>query len=144
MTVAIDGFLPHAAAAEHDPLGADRHALVEVDHVLIDHADAAGGDAAADGPGLGGAVDAVERVLVALPQIKRARAERVAGSARHADAALQLAHVRHQLGLAREHFLGRIPVGPLLLVVNIRAARPAEALAADADALTDPQPRSGA
>src|SRR5215471_14536493 len=81
--------LPHPAAAQQDHLRARRHALVEVDHVLIDHADAAGGDAAADGPRLGGAVDAVERVLVVLPQIKRAGAERVARSTRHAEAPLQ-------------------------------------------------------
>src|SRR5262249_23217689 len=96
-------------------------------------ADAAGRDTAADGPRLGGAVDAVERILVTLPQIKRACAERVARSARHPEPALQLAHVRHQLGLAREHFLRRIPVRPLLLVVHIGGARPAEALAPDAD-----------
>src|SRR4029077_9673768 len=92
------------------------------------------------GPWLGGAVDAVERVLVALPQIKRAGAERVARSAWHAEAALQLAHLRHQLGLTREHFLGRIPVGPLLLVVHVGAARPAESLAPDADAVADREP----
>ena len=52
----------------HDPR-TDRRALVKVDHILVDHADAAGGNARADGPRFDGAVDAVERVLVALPEV---------------------------------------------------------------------------
>src|SRR5216684_7826655 len=127
-------FSPHPRSQHHD-LGADRRALVEIEHVLVEHADAAGRDAVADGPGLVGAVDAVQGILVALPQIERAGAERIAQAARHADAAAQLAHVPHQLGLARQHLPGRIPVRPFLLVVDARGAGPAETLASDADAV---------
>jgi hypothetical protein len=54
---------------QHHDLRAGGRALIEIDHVLIDHADAARRDVLADGPRLEGAVDAVERVLVALPEI---------------------------------------------------------------------------
>src|SRR5207237_8993669 len=104
--------LPHPRAQHHD-LGAGRRALVEIDDVLVEHADAAGRDAVADGPRLVGAVDAVERILVGLPQIERAGAERVAWAAGHADAAAQLAHVPQQLGLPGGHLPGRIPGRPV-------------------------------
>ena len=51
---------------DHDP-GTDDRALVKIDSVLIDHADASGRDTFADGPWFDGAVDAVERVFVVLP-----------------------------------------------------------------------------
>src|SRR5262249_57574826 len=54
---------------------------------------------------------------------------------RHADAAAQLAHVPHQLRLAREHLPRRVPVWPFLLVGDIGGAGPAKTLAADADAV---------
>jgi hypothetical protein len=53
---------------EHDNLGADRGAVVKIVNVFIRQADAAGRDIGADGPWFVGAVDAVQRVLVALPQ----------------------------------------------------------------------------
>ena len=46
------------ARGQHDNLAADRRSLVEVDRVLVDHADATGGHALADGPGFDRAVDA--------------------------------------------------------------------------------------
>src|SRR5687767_14308033 len=79
--------------AEHDHGRPDRGPVVQVDRVLVDHADAAGGDAGPDGRWLDRPVDAEERVLTVLPEVHGARAERVAGAARHADAALQLAHL---------------------------------------------------
>src|ERR1700758_45272 len=60
---------------------ADGDAIIEVDHVLIGHAEAAGGHSLPDGLGLVGAVDAVER----RSQINRARAERILDAARHMD-----------------------------------------------------------
>src|SRR5437879_2456000 len=48
------------ACRQHDDLGPDLRALVEVNDVLVDHADAAGRNALPDGPGLDRAVDAVE------------------------------------------------------------------------------------
>ena len=44
------------------------------------------------------AVDAEQRVPVALPEIQGARAERIARPARHADAALQIAQLRRSSG----------------------------------------------
>src|ERR1019366_9916062 len=41
----------------HDPR-ANRRLLVEIHHILVDHANAAGGDALSDGPGLDRAMDA--------------------------------------------------------------------------------------
>ena len=69
---------------EHDDLRADRHAIVEVDHVGVQHADAAGRDGPADRLRLVGAVDAVERVLAVLEEIHGAGAERIVGAAVHA------------------------------------------------------------
>src|ERR1700694_581097 len=122
---------PHPRAQHHD-LGADRRALEEIDDVLVEHADAARRDVLADGPRLDRAVDAEQRILVVLPQIERAGAERIARAARHADPAAQLAHVPHQFGLTREHLPGRVPIRPLLLVVDVRGAGPAKTLAPDA------------
>jgi hypothetical protein len=82
-------------------------------------------------------VDTVERVLLALPQIHRAGADRIVRAAFHPDAALQLRHVLPQLGLARQHFRWRIPVGPFLLGVHGRHARPDEPLGADPDTVAD-------
>ena len=60
----------HHRRAELDP-------VVEVDHVLVGHADAARGDRRADVFRLVGAVDAVQRVLVAGEEIEAARAQRI-------------------------------------------------------------------
>ena len=56
---------------------ADGDALVEVGHILVQHAHAAGGDLLADAPGLIGAVDAEERVAAVLVEVEGAGAERV-------------------------------------------------------------------
>jgi len=50
---------PRSAGArgQHDDLVADRRSLVKVDDILVDHADATGRHALADGPGLDRAVD---------------------------------------------------------------------------------------
>src|SRR3954447_15242345 len=57
---AVDGALVRREMLEHEHAGAYWRALVEVDHILVQHADAAGGDIGADCPGLGGAMDAVD------------------------------------------------------------------------------------
>src|SRR5262249_32427142 len=120
---------------QHHDLGADARAIVELDDVLVGHSNAARGNALADGPRLVGAVDPVKGVLVALPKIQGAGAERILRTARHAEAAAQLVHRRSALGLAREDFFGRIPVRPFLLAVHGRHAGPAESFAADAHAV---------
>src|SRR5262245_17663872 len=50
---------------QHHDDRAHLHAAVEVDHILIGHADAAGGDGLPDIFGLVGAMDAEQRVLAA-------------------------------------------------------------------------------
>jgi hypothetical protein len=125
------------AGPEHDDFRADRRAVVEIDDVLIRQADAARRDVGANGPGFIGAVDAVERVLVAAPEVHGPCAKRIIGTALHADAALQLHHVLAQLGLARQHFRGRIPIGPFLLAMHCRTPGPNKALRADAHAIAN-------
>src|SRR5262245_55253515 len=60
--------------------GADFHLVVEIDRVLVGHADAPRRDRAADIFRLIGAVDPVQRVLVALVEIQRSRAHRIMGT----------------------------------------------------------------
>src|SRR5436189_6352584 len=83
----------------HDPR-TDRRALVEVDDILVDHADAARGNAPADGPRFIRAMDTVERILVALPEVHGTRTERIAWAAGPPEAALQFAHLPPPRGLA--------------------------------------------
>src|SRR6516162_1117962 len=125
---------------EHDDFGADRGSVVEINDVVIRQADAAGRDIGADGPRLVGPVDAIKRVLVALPQIHRPRANRIVGTALHADPALQLHHVLAQLRLARQHFRGRVPIGPFLLAMNGRKPRPNKTFRADPYAIANGLP----
>ena len=88
-----------AAIGQHHHLGADLDAVVKIDHVVIEHADAARRHAAADGRRHVGAVNAISRIA----EIERARAERIAFAA--GDEA-------RQIGLACDHVGGRIPVRP--------------------------------
>src|SRR5258707_328519 len=128
------------ARGQHHDFGADRRALIEVDDILIDHADTPGRDTLADRPGFDGAVNAKERILVALPQVKCAGAEWVARTAMHAQPALQLAHHSPDLGLALDHLFRWIPVGPFLLVVDGGDARPVESAPTNADAIANGAP----
>ena len=68
-------------------------------------------------------------VLAVLVDVERARAERVVEAARLAAAPF------HQLRLAGDHLLRRRPGRPFLAVLDVGAARPAEAVLADADAV---------
>src|SRR5258708_3781811 len=83
--------LTHAPWEHHD-FGAYGRAVVEVNDVLVDHSNATRGNALADGPGLVRAVNPVKGVLVALPEIQCAGAERVVRAAAHSHAAPQLGH----------------------------------------------------
>src|SRR5688572_8481753 len=67
----------NGSGLDDDHLGTDAGALVEVDHVVIEHAHAAAGNRAADRLGLIGAVDAEHGVAAAAIEIERAGAERV-------------------------------------------------------------------
>ena len=59
------------AGREHDDPRLDRNATVEIDDVLVEHPDAAGGDVGADGLWFGGPMDAVERIARALEEVER-------------------------------------------------------------------------
>ena len=69
-----------------------------------------------------GAVDAIKRVAVTLPEVQRPRAERIVRSAVHAETALQLDHILSDFRLALQNVRSRIPVWPFFLVVNGRDA----------------------
>src|SRR5690606_13176488 len=75
-----------------------------------------------DGPGLRGAVDSIER----RADVERARTERAVGAA---------GHVGRQIGDALAHGRRRGPARPLRLAGNAVRPGPAEAVAADADAV---------
>ena len=62
------------AGPEHDDFRADWRAVVKIDDVLVRQADTAGRDVGANGPGFIGAVDAVQRVLVAGIKVQGAGA----------------------------------------------------------------------
>src|SRR3954471_8422914 len=110
------------ALDEHRRSG--RHAVVEVEDVLIEHADAAARDLLADAPGLVRAVDAEEDVAVALVEVEGTGAERVVEAG--------LAEAR-QVGLQLHHGGGRAPVRPDAFAAHIGDAAPGEALTPDAD-----------
>ena len=65
------------ARREDDDDRARLHPVHEIDDVLVEHADAARRDGLADIFRLVGAVDAVQRVLVALVEVERPRAQRI-------------------------------------------------------------------
>ncbi len=67
-------------------------------------------------------MDAIDR----LAEIERTRAERIALPARHEA---------RQIGLAIDHFLGRMPVRPFRHFADAFDPGPGEALASDADAV---------
>ena len=62
---------------QHDHWRTDLHPRVQVDRVLVGHADTAGRNGTADVFGLIGAVDAVERILVGRVKVHAPRAERI-------------------------------------------------------------------
>src|SRR6266404_3935753 len=121
---------------QHDHLGADPHTIVEIDHVVIDHSNTAGGNVAPDLPGLVCAMNAVQGVLVALPQVKRAGTEWTVGPSGHALAARQFLQTCCELGVSFENFFGGIPVRPFLLAVDHGHTGPAKSFAADGNSIT--------
>src|SRR5712692_6870852 len=114
-------------SAQHYDLGADLDASVEIDHVVIRHAETSRRRRGADRLRLVRAVDAVERGA----EIHGARAERIFVSA---------FHVARQIGPADQHLGRRRPVGPLALRRDRGDARPGEAEPAHADAVADRLP----
>src|SRR6266481_7220341 len=74
----------------HHHRGTDGHAAIEIGHVLIGHAEAAGGNRLSDRLRLVGAVNAIER----RTEIERTGAKRIV------DTAL---HMTRQIGTPRQH-----------------------------------------
>src|SRR5215218_6415242 len=93
----------------------DRYPVIEVNHVLVQHADAARGGGLPDLPGLVGAVDAEEDIAAALVEVERARAERIINPCR--GVARQARDKSHHVG-------GRGPARPNALAADIGRARP--------------------
>ena len=112
---------------EHHDDGADLDAVIEIDRVLVGHADAARRDRGADIFRLVGAVDAEQRVLAARVEIHRARAHRIVGARRHEGRNAET------LDLA----LGRMPGRPLGHAADLGDAGPSHGFLADGDAVAD-------
>src|SRR5690606_28677230 len=73
----------YPARQDGDP-GAERHAIVKVDDVLVEQPDAARRHSAPDRRRIAGTVNAVQRVAPVLIEVEGARTEGVLGTARHA------------------------------------------------------------
>src|SRR5215203_3970210 len=115
-----------AASDEHR--GPDRDALVEVENLLIQQADAAARDLLANGPGLVGAMNAEQGVAAVLVEVERAGPERIVEPA--------LLEAR-QVGLEAHNRGGRTPVRPDRLAANIGSSSPGVALLAHANAVAN-------
>src|SRR5258707_1042492 len=81
-------------------------------------------------------MNAVQGVLVTLPQVKRAGTEWIVGPSGHALAARQFLQPGCEFGVAFENFLGGIPVRPFLLAVDRGHTGPAKSFAADCNSIT--------
>ena len=108
-------------ARHHDPR-ADLGSPVEIDHVLIRHADAAGRNRLPDRIRLIGAMDAVERA----GEIHGARAERIVRSP---------LHMARKVWPAPQHLGRRRPIGPFSLVADACDAGPGESRPSDTNAV---------
>jgi hypothetical protein len=98
------------------------YAIVEVFHVFVGEADAAGRHEMTDSRRLIGAVDAIFGVA----EIEGARSHWVAFAA---------GRKARQVRLARDHLFRRMPVRPLAHTADALSARPGEPIPADADAV---------
>src|ERR1700674_5804346 len=108
----------------HDHGRADTDPAVEIDHVLVGHPEASRGYRLADGLGLVGAVNAIER----RTQIDCPGAERVFDAARH---------VARQIRPPPPHLRRRGTSRPFALGADPAHAGPGEADAADADSVAE-------
>src|SRR5215207_5341759 len=116
-------------SAHDDDACTDAGATVEVDDVLIGHANAPRRDRLPDRFGLIRAVDAVERAA----QIHGPGTERIVDAARH---------VARQVRAALQHLRRRAPIRPLALHGDGLCARPLEAGPADANCVLNGLPVS--
>src|SRR5262249_50213440 len=106
-------------------------AVVEVNHVLIRHADAAGGDGRTDILRLIGAVDSIQSILIAGIKVQRTSAHRISWTARK--------EVRNCFEGSKPPLFpgcGR-PGGPFRLAADLGHARPGERFFANDNAVAD-------
>jgi len=109
---------------EHHNPGADRRLLIEIHRILVDHANAAGGLARTNRPGLIGAMDA--KICIVVPCKDTWRGRRAdCGAAVHA-LPLCSATIDFLRSGRRSPFPWRIPVRPFLLALDRRVAIPDE------------------
>src|ERR1700694_6192500 len=125
----VFGTPTHGTSHDND-LRAFRHPIIEVDHVLVQHADATGRYSLPDAPWLSGPMNAIERILSVLEEIKRAGAERIPCSPVHAFRPWLIA-----IRVTVNHVRRGCPVRPLFSVLNGRGAAEFQSGFADADAI---------
>ncbi len=128
----VDQEMAHGRIRDDDDLAAVPNIVRQMNDILIEHANAAGGDSLADRLEFGIAVDAIDRIPVAFVNVERARSERIVEAGRHAaivDA------VGFELGLARDHLVWRIPAWPFALVSDMALTLPGKAVAPYADTI---------
>ena len=107
----------------HDPR-ADLRSPVEVDHVLVRHADAARRNRLPDRIRLIGAMNPIERA----GKVHGARAERIVGSP---------LHMAGKVRPAPQHLWRWRPIGPFSLVADMGDAGPGKSWPSDADAVLE-------
>src|SRR6202048_1851572 len=125
----VFGTPTHGTSHDND-LRAFRHPIIEVDHVLIQHADATGRYSLPDAPWLRRPMNAIERILSILEKVQRACTERIFFSPVHAFRPWLIA-IRVTVNHARRG----CPVRPLSSVLNGRGAAEFPSGFADADAI---------
>ena len=100
---------------------------IQIDHVLIGHADAAGRDRCADIFRLVGAVNSEQRVLAAGIEVKRPGTHRIIGTGRH----------EFRYAEPRDFPRGRMPGRPFGFAANLGDTGPCHGFFADGDAVSD-------
>jgi hypothetical protein len=102
---------------------ADFDPIIEVDDIVVAQSNAPRSSGGTDGVRLVRAMDAIHGIA----QVHCACAERIGRAA---------AHMMGQIGPPPQHLGGRRPIRPLPLVSNGRGPAPREAIATDADAVS--------
>src|SRR3954471_17667786 len=109
---------------EHENLRSHVNAAVEIDHVSVEHADAAARYFVPDRFRHVGAVNTIDRAA----EVYGAGTQRIAFAARHPA---------REIWLARDHLLRRRPIRPFGFSRNKLGACPGKAVTPDTDAVAD-------
>src|SRR6187200_494352 len=88
----------------HKNLSTCRNTVVQVDQILIEQPNASGRHVRADGPGLDGAMNAVEQVAAIAIEIESSRSHRIVWSTLHRPS--------RSIGITLDHLGWRRPGGP--------------------------------